>query len=325
MPVDGIDELIMRWLQGSATPEELEALREWRRASPERQQYCRELERTWQLTGTTRIEADRDAIPTAGVILARAARAKRRARLRQFRAVLPWAGVAAAITLVGFGVYRWRGPSRAIEAMGREFRTGPTELATVTLDDGTIVRLGPTSTMRVARDFATRIVHLDGRAYFSVTHRDGATFRVRTAAGDVEVTGTRFAVETDGRSMHALVLQGTVAAIAGAQRALVRAGQVGDVTPGAAPRVAAVPDAFGRIDAWVGDLVSFEATPLDEVAQELTRHYHVRVTLSTPKLAQRTVTASFTGWSLPGVLSSICAVADVKCTMGPAGVVISPQ
>ena len=326
MPDDGIDALIIRWLQGVATPEELETLRAWRRFSPERQEYCRELARTWQLTGSPPGDTARAAVPSADAILARSARATRRQRLRRVGAALVWGGLAAAsLTVAVLGVQWVRHRERRVMVAAREFRTGAEDLATVTLDDGSVVRLGPSSVLQVEHDTTARVMFLSGRAFFSVVHKPGVAFRVRTDAGEVAVTGTRFAVTTHGRSMRTVVLQGTVAAIAGDHQEMVHSGELGDIQDGAAPSVAPVADPFGAIDAWVGDLVSFEATPLDEVARELARHFHTRVTLSTPKLASRTVTASFTGWTLPRVLSSVCAVADVKCTTSPTGVVISPQ
>ena len=327
-----IDELIIRWLQGQASAAEEEALREWRRSSPMREHYCRELERTWQMTAAPPPRANAPGggamgtPPTADRIITRSAESIRRTRLRRLRRWLPWGAAAAATVVVGFlGARLVRTSGDGAPPAPRILTTGPAVLATVTLHDGTVVRLGPNSTLRVARDPSSRSVFLSGRAFFAVAHRDGASFRVQTEAGDVEVTGTRFAVETNGRSMRTLVLQGTVAAIAGGQRTLVRAGQVGQVTDGGGPRINEIADAFGDIDAWVGGLISFEATPLDEVAQELARHYHTRVALADAALAQRTVTASYTDWTLPAVLASICEVADVRCDTDASGVTISPR
>jgi transmembrane sensor len=339
---ENIDELIIRWLQGQASAAESDALREWRRSSPVREHYCRELERTWQLTAAPPPRGTPTVVPppAAASIIARAAEASRRARFRRLRRWVPWGILAAATVIGGFlGIRLTGGRSGAAVPLSRVLTTGASELATVTLDDGTVVRLGPNTTLRVARvpttpalpatpasrALASQVVFLSGRAFFAVAHHQGRSFRVQTDAGDVEVTGTRFAVETHGRSMRTLVLQGTVAAIAGGQRTLVRAGQVGQVTDGDAPQIGDLGDVYGDIDDWVGDLISFEATPLDEVVHELGRHYHTRVTLSDGALAQRTVTASFTDWTLPAVLTSICEVADVQCTTGPAGVTISPR
>jgi len=323
-----IGELIVRWLQGEATPEEEESLREWRRSSPTRDQYCRDLERTWQLVAAPPQQEGIPAgpPPSAAAIIARARSARGPADARRSRRWIPWGGLAAAAIILGFvGLRVVRGRAEDATYAAHTLTTGPSDLSTVSLLDGTVVRLGPGSSLRIARDPAARVVFLTGRAYFAVAHRDGAAFRVRTNAGDVVVTGTRFAVEAQGRSMRTLVLQGTVAAIAGGRRALVHAGQAGEVTDGHTPEVGAIGDAFGDIDGWVGDLISFEGTPLDEVALELGRHYHMRVTLTDTTLAQRTVTASFTGWTLPAVLASICEVADVSCTTGPKGVAISPR
>ena len=76
----GIGELIVRWLQGEATPEEEESLREWRRSSPTRDQYCRDLERTWQLVGGAAAPGEVPGWPAAVSGVDHCARESRRAR-----------------------------------------------------------------------------------------------------------------------------------------------------------------------------------------------------------------------------------------------------
>src|SRR5579862_3843222 len=99
-----IGELIVRWLQGQATPEEEESLREWRRSSPTRDQYCRDLERTWQITAAPphHEEVPVGPPPSASSIIARASATHRPANVHRLRRWIPWGSLAAAAIIAGF-------------------------------------------------------------------------------------------------------------------------------------------------------------------------------------------------------------------------------
>lgn len=64
------------------------------------------------------------------------------------------------------------------------------------LADNTSVWLNSNSTFRYPEKFSpkTRMVHLDGEAYFVVAENSKKPFVVKTGKGDVQVTGTRFNV-----------------------------------------------------------------------------------------------------------------------------------
>src|SRR5690606_23926374 len=150
--------------------------------------------RTVRLLEIARAERDvaLPAAPSAAALLAgraqredadgNAANAQRPAdRPRRAATWLPW-GIAAAAVLA---LLLLRGPAATTPAPGgaTDVSTGPSELATVQLDDGTVVRLAPSTRLHVTPRADVREVRLDGRAHFSVAPDAARPFRVRTRPG----------------------------------------------------------------------------------------------------------------------------------------------
>lgn len=311
------DELIERALRGEASEAELIELVAWRRAAPEHERHYR---RTQRLIAAARaLRTDAAASPTrpsAATIIAAASASSpaatarlRRPRLRLGR-LAPWA-VAAAAVLVAVLNLRDGGESR--NWVPAEIITGAAELATVRLADGTVVRLAPSSRLRVEAGRA-REVRLDGRALFAVTKQPGEPFRVRTQLGTARVLGTRFELATDQAELRLRVLEGRVALDAPRNRVEVGAGEESGVRDG----VAARPTQSAATDvepAWAGRFLAFQATPLRDAVRRIERLYQVSVVVSNPALATATITATFTDRSLDDVISVVCEVLSANCSV----------
>ncbi|HEX5437221.1 MAG TPA: FecR domain-containing protein [Gemmatimonadaceae bacterium] len=314
-----LDEVLIRVLQGQASDIEKRHVLEWRNASPRNARRFRELATVWELAGQYRQQRDVPGPPTAADIITRARRGTRRSdgrRNRRLGAIVA-AGIAAAL-LVLAGLHLIRNDAlvtpKSAQFVARELTTNAHELVTVRLDDGTVVRLGPNSHLRFGGPSrGPRDVSLDGRAYFAVAKDKHRPFRVHTSAGDAQVLGTRFELQTEKRGLRLLVVQGRVELDAGTSRAEVHAGQMTRVNGNAPLVVVPARDAFAAVDQWVGQVIFFEATPLDEVARELSRHYHRHVMLVDSSLAHRTVTASFINRDFTDVMTVVCRVTDVRC------------
>jgi len=204
-----------------------------------------------------------------------------------------------------------------------EFVTGPTELATARLSDGTVVRLAPSTRLRVGERSDRREVWLDGKAFFAVAADDQTPFTVRTRAGDALVLGTRFEVDVTTENLQVLVVEGKVAVGAPEQRVEVEAGQVSRARSGIVPEVSAAVDVAGHLD-WMGPFFAFENTPLRQVAVELEARYSLRVKIADSSLESRTVTAWFGDESPEAVLRVICRITDVYCSIRNGVVSIEP-
>jgi transmembrane sensor len=316
-----MDELIIRKLQGRTTAADDQRLAQWRRASSANEQSFHAWEQVWQLAELGRPEAGHGPVPTAQQLISRARRQVARdpsrstgPRGNQWARAGVAAGVAAALTLVAAGL--WSHYSADVADRTVEFVTGPGEFVTIQMGDGTILRLGPESRVRATDASRDRGIWLEGHAFLAVADQDGAPFRVRTRLGDASVLGTRFDMHVRDNRLQLVVVDGRVslASADGAGNVEVKEGQTSLLEQGGLPTVRAVTDLSGALE-WLGRGMFFQSTPLDQVAREIERLYGIRVRLTDPSLASRTVTAWFTDQSFEQVVSAVCRVVNARCTV----------
>ena len=225
----------------------------------------------------------------------------------------PWA-IAAAASIVAVVSLRSRvgNIGEPIPDWGAtEVVTGATELATVQLGEGSVVRLAPSSRLRVHAG-RERAVSLEGRAFFAVHRIPDRPLRVHTRAGEARVLGTRFELATDAGSLQLRVVEGRVALSTERDRIEVSAGEESAVRNGAVVRPTRVA-APSAVASWVGTFLAFQATPLTEVAREIERMYKTPVTIVDSTLARETITATFTDRPVEEVVNVVCSVLNARC------------
>lgn len=320
-----MDEIIIRSMQGTATPAEEESLRGWRQESLQHERHYREMARAWRAAGLiepvstplsrlpVRTARDRGGVP----LLARLEQS------RPFARRLGWAAAIAALLAIGVGIgVSWRSAEpRAL--LAEEFTTGRGEMVTTRLNDGTVVRLASESRLRVTGSVQRREVWLDGHAFFAVAREESRAFVVRTRAGEAIVLGTRFDVRVEGDRMQVFVVEGRVAHHAGGETVQVGAMELSRAADGERPAVQTIEDPQPLLS-WLGEFLVFQSTPIREVAHELERRFGVQVRVADGAVAERTVTAWFTDERLADVLLIICRAADARCVVRDSTVTIEP-
>jgi len=325
-PERPIDPLLARFLKGEATPEEEHAVQQWRRASYENEIEYRELALLvrWSARIPELIEVP--ARPMAAELLRRRGSGATPIRRQGFARAARWLAAAAAATvLVGAYLYGSRAAPPATAAFGvREIVTSASETSTLELRDGTVIRLAPSSRLRVADDGRGREVALEGHAFFAVAKQHGSQFAIRTQAGEITVLGTRLDVEARGRDMRLVVVEGHVALSTGNDRTELSAGEMSRVTDGLPTPVVRVPD-IGALVQWAGDFLAFQSTPLRDAAREIERAYGVRVEIPDRALAQRVITAWFRDRSLSEVMDVVCLAVAARCTIEGGVVLMTPE
>ena len=309
------DQLLFRSLKGLTTPDEERVVRLWRKASPANDERYRQLDAV--LGAVTRGQVwPATTPPSALEVLEDAARRRagspaRRTRWQRWLPVglIGLAGAAAVI----LSVATWRTVRRPDPLAIAELVTGPYQTTTISLSDGTVVRLGSSSQLRFDPRAADRTVQLKGRAYFAVAKQPGRRFRVRTEGGELVVLGTRFDVDARAADLRTVVVEGRVAvsAAAGGETS-VSAGQVSRVVDGRLLPTVRIPDASAETK-WVGRFLAFQNTPLHQVARDIERVYGVRVAVDSA-IVDRTVTTWLSDRSLAEVIRIVCAVSVATCT-----------
>lgn len=320
MEDDGIRAAIERVLAGDASAEDEQRVRRWVQASPANEAELRILEAAWNAAARAGRHYDsRRAWSSvrARMALSEAAQSDdaptprtepRRSALRSN--VMRWAAVFAL--LIGGGVLlgRMLPTSRGdVMLIARQVSTGPGDRTTVRLGDGSLVVLGPGSTLReVEGADDDRRVALTGSAYFDVAHDEQRPFVVVAGAVETRVLGTTFAVRGygDGSPVEVVVESGRVRVrpdVAGEGVVLVP-GQMGTVTSDGSVTVRSGVDVDARLG-WREGRLYFEATPLRDVAAEIERWYGIEITIADSSIATYPLTATFADASVTDVLTIV--------------------
>ena len=279
---------------------EREAFRDWLEAHPDHRPAFEEAHSAWRSLDMLR----RDPGPLRGV--SRPARKKPISR----------AGIAGVIAILALGLaglgYQIGDPWIAFTA---DWRTEPGEMRQITLDDGTIVDLGPESA--IALHFTAderRVTLLAGEAFFQAMPREGSELRpfiVDAAHGTTTALGTQFLVEerADGAKITAVEHRIEVSLDMpehASESVILSPGDTVeyDLTRGLGHVDTADLD---EVTAWRKGLLVFDSMPLEEVVLKLNRYRRGRIVVANAQLAQRKVSGVFATSDLNDVIRTITA------------------
>jgi transmembrane sensor len=317
-----MEELIIRALQGQATPEELAKIARWRVASPSNEHHYQLICELWGDLPESEIET---TPPSPAAIrrleaapLAIPLRSRPRPRLgASFRGVALAASIALVL-LLSANLLRQRTGADSPTLQIARLATGPSETLMTKLSDGTTVFLAPNTALEVSSSRGVREVRLDGRAFFGVAkHGDDWPFVVRGGNGTVRVLGTRFEFSTREDDTRVVVVEGRVNFAVDEDRLELGAGQMGIAGDDRLLQVLEVEN-VEEVLGWMGSALVFEDTPLDEAAREIERRYGAVIEIASDELARRTISGGFKDRTFNEVVGVICRVVSAECTISEA-------
>lgn len=291
---------IGRYLAGESSPAEAAEVERWLAENPVEARKVRALDgavRTVSPSGSG------DVGQALRAVKARPAPGRKRsaARLATFVKRVEYLAAAAAIILVA-GVFLFR-RSATLSDFGREvtYSTSVGQRDSVTLEDGSVVLLGPDSRIAVRG----RDVRLSGQAYFRVVHDESRPFVVRANGSVIRDIGTEFAVAADSAlEVRVVVREGSVALENDSGSVELNQGDVGVAAPGGQVQ-ASRGSANGDDTAWMKGRLVFRDAPMDQVRADLRRWYGVELRVTDSLLQRRVFTGSFTTEPADRVLDAI--------------------
>lgn len=232
-----------------------------------------QVRRAWQVLG----EVPPLAVPT---------KPPRRRNFVPARAAVTIAALAACLLLVF-------APALGLRPRA-DLVTGTGEMRSITLEDGSIVHLGPESVLRTRFSARGRgVALLAGEAFFEVARDPERLFTVEAEGLSVTVLGTAFDVRIAERSLSVAVRSGVVAVgHGGIPTARLEAGDraiVDRATGNVALDHVAVDDVAGWRD---GPLFFVDAT-VAEVVEQLRRYQHGWIIFADDALAAERVTGLY--------------------------------
>ncbi|GAB3177017.1 FecR family protein [Telluribacter humicola] len=224
--------------------------------------------------------------------------------------------LVAATTLILLGMGGWMFKDNILYTT---YRTAYGEIKTITLSDGSLVKLNTNSSLRVPRfGFGqhNREVYLVGEANFSITHTaEHQKFVVKTPKDfEVVVLGTEFTMYARQHNSKVVLKKGKVQVRyqeANKQKEVMM--KPGDlVTIDRKNRVELKTTQQAQTSSeWEEKRFVFEETTLEEVAYLLQENYGLEVEIKGQALSERVIMGSFKANNIDELLQSISELLDI--------------
>jgi len=298
-----VDEAAAGWFLRRRSPdwsgEDARALDAWLDADPAHRASFADMAETWELAGRA-----------AGGESLRAMRAQALAA-RPERRHAPWARIAAALAVVvlagggGWLALRDAGGGQGAAAPAQVYRTAVGERATITLVDGSSLRLNTNSEVAVDYLPGRRNLRLvSGEAWFDVAKDPSRPFVVSAKDHTVTAVGTSFDVRLEPAGLRVAVTEGRVAVDAARGRRLseVKAGERMDV---AGETAVVRPNTGPLAGDWRDGRIEFASVTLAEAVAEMNRYRTTPIVLADPAAGRLRVSGTFYSGEDSGFLDAL--------------------
>lgn len=321
---DAIDQAAADWAVrlgcGDLAPRQRDALRRWLAGDPRHARALAEARAIWHAAPSLPVPPAVAPPPPLTVAPPPPSTVAPPPPRPPARPLLAVAAAAAMVVAAGW-MFRLAGPVSPWALWAADHRTGRAQHDELTLDDGTMVSLGPASAIAVRYDGGSRRVELlAGMAAFApapVSPEEPRPFVVAAGGGTAQALGTRFTVESFDDGAEVAVSEHRV-------RVTAPGGGGGAVVVGPGQVVAYGPGGLGPVHgrdpaqaaAWREDRLVFDGVPLRHVAERLSRYRSGRVVVAAPA-AGSLVSGVFNARDPDGALDTIARVMGLRIAQIP--------
>ena len=193
-PENGIDELLLRCLEGTANEEEYDRAWQWASQSPENRAYYRDMFDVLLVSNLNK-PVDSELQKRVWARLEREIRKISRKPNRRIT-IFRWASAAAILIMAYMAGIHILYKEHPVEDRQLTVQTDKGQKTVVELNDGSKVWLNEETSFMYAESFGekSREVNLAGEAYFEVAKHAEKPFIVKTDGLTIEVLGTQFNV-----------------------------------------------------------------------------------------------------------------------------------
>ena len=200
------------------------------------------------------------------------------------------------------------------------YTTATGEQKTITLSDGSLLKMNVSSSITVCMGKGYRRVQMNnGEVFFDVSPDPGRPFEVLTSTGLVRVLGTAFNVRDRNGLMAVDVDRGNVQVQSAPkgpgdmriETVTLFSGQGADIN--SSGRLAPVRNCnIQQVIAWQQHQVVFKNTPVSRVVRELALYHNAGIEFADQDLGKKRVTGTFDMQNLEQTLAIIAIAASLK-------------
>ncbi|QEM07533.1 FecR family protein [Mucilaginibacter rubeus] len=309
--------LLVKYITGEATLQELEQVKQWISAHPENEQYFVQLYETWH-----NMLYLQPAVVNKDNAYNKLSTGMEPAEPSRYARLISWGKVAAAVALLAaVTVTLYNRYSKNAESV-RQIAANPGAIKKIVLSDGTQVWLNADSKLNYTADFGkiTRTVYLEGEAFFDIAPgKKEVPFIVNTKNYTIRDIGTKFNLKAYASDpfFETTVVKGEVSVEGNIEnnahemsRIYVKPRQVLRIyyhpkkenysytTPDPKSlneiQVSEIDSAkLDRYDGWKENLLVFDGATLSEIAKVLERRYNVTINMTDAELSGIRYSGSF--------------------------------
>jgi transmembrane sensor len=289
---------LLRMQDGSLSEAEDAAFAAWQ-SDPTNAAALNKARRLWQAVDTIAGRPEMLSLRAQAL----ASMQRRRWRWRHTGIAASVSVLAASIALVSFGgVDAWRERAQLAWSMllpGETFHTAVGERSTITLRDGSVLKLNTGSQARVAYTQREREVVLErGQALFEVAKGQLRPFVVTAQEQRIVATGTAFDVRVQDASVQVTLVEGTVlvgpAARVQEDTAALERLVAGQRLIAQGEKIVSVNHVdLEQITSWTSGRMVFRDTRLADAIEEANRYTHAPITLHDAELGELRINGVF--------------------------------
>ena len=288
-----IDEIIIRYLDGTATDSDKEQLLTWLKESDKNLHSYSEFRDVWFASqSNSSVHSDMEK-----ALKRLEKRIKGKESEKKINIVSPYnfyktarvAAFFALLFIIGITFYHiGRNVTKKDILILNHLITDSGSKRRFVLPDSTIVWLNSNSKLEYPTTFSesSREISLEGEAYFEVARDEDRPFVVRTENLTVKVLGTEFNINAhSSEKVQTVLVKGRVEAeTAGRQKVVLQPGELAE-SGRSQIRVSKVN--VRKYTAWREGMFYFEEATLEEILQELCDWYYVQVVFTNPSARMR--------------------------------------
>ena len=308
----------MKYILQECTPEEVEAIAQWKAADKRHAKQLAHVEWLWQqsrrVAASSTVDEEAAWQHFKKLRHTPAALQIQPARSRQLRRGWLQAAAAVLVLLVaGYLVRLLIRPAAQAPAMLAVHAT--THTLTDTLPDGSVVTLNRNSSLEKPEVFTgqERRVNLQGEAFFDVQPNQQKPFTITAGAAEISVLGTSFNVKADTASLEVIVETGVVQVNYAGKSRLVQARE--KLLLNLADTSFELKTNINKLHQYYRTRVFVcDNTSLQDLLTVLANAYQTPITIERNEWKNLRLNATFNNESLDAILEIIAATLDIHYT-----------